>query len=210
MNTSFRPIKRIAARLAGLALFVACPAAPAETSAVQPEGRIVGTWVTEPANIADYLTSILFPAGAQCSQFEGHLQYTFTGGEAPTMQINGYGPVVHLERGHSNARPPDRISFGLGISYMSAYSLSADGTILDFGVPSPDVSSVTIDNLIVNEVEVMRESGDLSMLGLSIPFSSSQMRFELVGDDQLKLTPIFPPAPDGVPIEPRPLILRRR
>ena len=186
------------------------PSACAESQAVQPEGRIIGQWVTEPANVADYLTAILLPASAQCSQFEGYLQYTFTGGEAPTMQINGYGPVVHLERGHAGTRPSDHISFGLGISYMSAYSISADGTILDFGVPSADVSSVTIDNLIVNDVEVMRESGDISMLGMSIPFSSSQMQFEFVGNDQLKLTPIFPPAPDGVSIEPRPLILRRK
>ena len=179
-------------------------------SAGGPGGRLVGRWVTDSANVADYLTSVLFPAGAQCTRFEGQLEYTFTGGETPTMQIAGHGPVVHLERGHAGSRPSDRISFGLGLSYQSAYSLNAEGRILDCGVPSPDVSSVTIDNLMVNDVEVMRESGDISMLGLSMPFSSSQMAVEFVGDDQLRLTPVLPPAPDGVEIDPRPLILRRQ
>ncbi len=185
------------------------PPAEAGETMVQPEGRIVGQWVTDEANVADYLSAILLPASAQCSRFEGYLVYTFTGGATPTMQINGYGPVVHLERGHAGTRPSDRISFGLSISFQSAYSLSADGTLLDFGI-HPDASNVAIDNLMVNDVEVMRESGDISMLGLSIPFSSSQMQFEFVGGNQLKLTPVFPPAPDGVDIVPRPLILRRR
>ena len=175
---------------------------------VQPAGRILGQWTTDEANVAEYLSSILLPASAQCSRFEGNLVYAFTGGENPTMTIVGYGPVVHLEKGRLNG-PADQISFGLNISFQSAYSISRDGSLLDFGF-APDVNSVAIDNLIVNGNEVMRESGDISMLGMSIPFSGSQIRFEFVGDDQLKLTPIFPPAPDGVPIEPRPLVLRRK
>ena len=158
----------------------------------------------------EYLSAILLPASAQCTQFDGYFCYTFSPGETPTMQINGYGPVVHLVRGRAGTGPATRISFGLGISYMSPYSIDASGQILEFGTPAPEVSSVTIDNLIVNDVEVMRESGDISMLGMSLPFTAAQMRFEFVDNDHLKLTPIFPPAPDGVDIVPHPLILRRR
>ena len=134
--------------------------------------------------------------------------YTFTGGENRTLLINSYGPVVHVARGRMG-RPADQISFGLGISYQSAYSLNAEGNILDYGV-TPDVNTVTIDNLTVNGVEVMRESGSIDMLGMEMSVATSQMRFEFVDDNQVKLTPIFPAAPDGVTIEPRPLLLRRK
>ena len=106
-------------------------------------------------------------------------------------------------------RPADQISFGLGISYQSAYSINAEGNILDYGV-TPDVNTVTIDNLTVNGVEVMRESGDVSLLGLPIAFTSSQMAFEFLGDDRLKLTPILPASTNEIVAEPNALILRRK
>jgi hypothetical protein len=187
-----------------------CPAARAVEVAVQPGGRIEGQWVTEPANMREYLTSILLPANAQCTEFEGYLQYTFTGGAAPTLQINGCGPIVHLERGHAGTRPTDHISFGLSISYMAPFSINASELILEFGAPAPDVSSLMIDNFMVNEVEVMEGSMDINMLGMPLSFVASQMHFEFVDNDHLKLTPILPPAPDGVVIEPTPLILRRK
>ena len=176
---------------------------------VQPAGRILGQWTTDEANVAEYLSSILLPASAQCSRFEGRLVYAFTGGATPTMTITGYGPVVHLEKGRLNG-PADQISFGLNISFQSAYSISHDGTLLDFGF-APDVNSVAIDNLIVNGNEVMRESGDISMLGLSIPFAGSQMQFELMDGDRLKLVPVIPPSAEtGMSVVPSPLILHRR
>jgi hypothetical protein len=199
--------------LISLGLFMAgavCPPASAVEVAVQPGGRIEGQWVTEKANMIEYLDAILLPASAQCSQFEGYLCYNFQPGEAPTLMINGYGLVIHLVKGRSGPGRADRISFGMGISYQAPYSINASEQILEFGAPSPDVSSVTIDNLTINDVEVMRESGDVSMLGLPLSFVATRMRFEFVGNDHLKLTPIFPPAADGVNIEPRPLILRRK
>ena len=183
-------------------------AALAQTHAVQPDGRIVGQWVAEAESIDNYLDALLLPANAQCEQFEGSIVYTFTGGESRTLAINSYGPVVHVARGRMG-RPADQISFGLGISYQSAYSINAEGNILDYGT-NPDVNTVTIDNLTVNGVEVMRESGDVSLLGLPIAFTSSQMAFEFLGDDRLKLTPILPASTNGIAAEPNALILRRK
>ena len=180
----------------------------AQTHAVQPAGRIVGQWVAEAESIDNYLDALLLPANAQCEQFEGSIVYTFTGGESRTLAINSYGPVVHVARGRMG-RPADQISFGLGISYQSAYSISDDGNVLDYGT-NPDVNTVTIDNLTVNGVEVMRESGDVSLLGLPIAFTSSQMAFEFLGDDRLKLTPILPASTNEIVAEPNALILRRK
>lgn len=184
-------------------------AAVAETHAVQPEGRIVGQWETENASLDQYLDAVLLPASAECTQFEGSIVYTFTGGAGRTLQINSYGPVVHLVRGHMGNRPADQISFGLGISYQSAYSISADGTLLDFGT-NPDVNTVTIDNLIVNGVEIMRESGDISLIGLPIAFTSCQMAMEFLGDDRLRLTPVLPPSTNGAAAGPAGIVLRRK
>ena len=194
--------------LLGIPLAGTGAAALAQTHAVQPAGRIVGQWVAEAESIDNYLDALLLPANAQCEQFEGSIVYTFTGGESRTLSINSYGPVVHVARGRMG-RPADQISFGLGISYQSAYSISDDGNVLDYGT-NPDVNTVTIDNLTVNGVEVMRESGDVSLLGLPIAFTSSQMAFEFLGDDRLKLTPILPASTNGVAAEPNALILRRK
>lgn len=194
--------------LLGVPLAGTGAAALAQTHAVQPDGRIVGQWVAEAESIDNYLDALLLPANAQCEQFEGSIVYTFTGGESRTLAINSYGPVVHVARGRMG-RPADQISFGLGISYQSAYSINAEGNILDYGT-NPDVNTVTIDNLTVNGVEVMRESGDVSLLGLPIAFTSSQMAFEFLGDDRLKLTPILPASTNGIAAEPNALILRRK
>ena len=194
--------------LLGVPLAGTGAAALAQTHAVQPDGRIVGQWVAEAESIDNYLDALLLPANAQCEQFEGSIVYTFTGGESRTLAINSYGPVVHVARGRMG-RPADQISFGLGISYQSAYSISDDGNVLDYGT-NPDVNTVTIDNLTVNGVEVMRESGDVSLLGLPIAFTSSQMAFEFLGDDRLKLTPILPASTNGIAVEPNALILRRK
>ena len=194
--------------LLGVPLAGTGAAALAQTHAVQPDGRIVGQWVAEAESIDNYLDALLLPANAQCEQFEGSIVYTFTGGESRTLAINSYGPVVHVARGRMG-RPADQISFGLGISYQSAYSISDDGNVLDYGT-NPDVNTVTIDNLTVNGVEVMRESGDVSLLGLPIAFTSSQMAFEFLGDDRLKLTPILPASTNGIAAEPNALILRRK
>ena len=195
--------------LAGLGMCAAGPEARAETQAVQPAGRMAGQWVTAPGSLIDYMNAILMPVSVQCRQIEGEMFYTFSGGAVPTLNITG-SPIYHLEKGHAGTRPADRISFTLLIGYQAGYTLDTAGQILEFGAPTPDVSNVGIENLIVNDIEVMRESGDLSMLGLDLSLVTSRMRFEFVGSDQLKLTPIFPAAPDGVTIEPRPLLLRRK
>ena len=198
-----------------------CAAGPgvrAETHAVQPEGRFVGTWVTDPANVVEYLNAILFPVSTQCERFEGTIQFKFTPGPAAptsvvstdTLEIWGDALAVYLSKGSSNPGQPTRISFGLNIAYAAPYTVVGEHGVLEFGGPSPDASSTSIENLMVNGVEVMRESGSIDMLGMEMSVATSQMRFEFVDDNQVKLTPIFPPAPDGVTIEPRPLLLRRK
>ena len=209
MKISMRSMARVGAGLAVWALMAAGPEARAETQAVQPSGRIAGQWVTAPGSLIDYMNAILMPVSVQCRQIEGEMFYTFSAGETPTLNITG-SPIYYLEKGHVGTRRADRISFTLLISYQAGYTLDTSGQILEFGAPTPDVSNVGIENLIVNDVEVMRESGDVSMLGLDLSFVTSRMHYEFVGSDQLKLTPIFPPAPDGVSIEPRPLLLRRK
>lgn len=189
-----------------------------ELHAVQPGGRIVGTWVTDPANVVEYLNAILFPVATQCERFEGSIQFKFTPGPASrisvvsgnTLEIWADAVIVHLSKSSSNPGPPTRISFGLNLAYAAPYTVLAEHQLLEFGGPSPDASSTSIENLMVNDVEVMRESGSIDMLGVETSVATTQMRFEFEGDDRLKLTPIFPPAPDGVPIDPRPLILRRQ
>lgn len=200
----------------------ALPAARAEMHAVQPGDRIAGTWVTDQANMVEYLSAILFPVAAQCERFEGSIQYKFTpgrtrpdGATTSTLEIWGDAVIIHLSKGSANPGQPTRISFTLNLAYASPYTLDADSQILKFGAPTgevgmPDASSASIENLTVNDVEVMRESGSIDMLGLDLSFVTSQMRFEFKGDDRLELTPIFPPAPDGMSISPRPLVLRRR
>lgn len=198
-------------------LFPCCPPAAAETHEVQPAGRIAGKWVAEPASVSAYLTSILLPVSAQCEWFGGNLIYKFTpGGTSPagvslnTMEIQLDAGIVQLTKGRSGPGPADRISFAMNLAYAAPYTIHAAGQLLEFGTPSPDASSASIENLMVNEVEVMRESGSVDMLGLDLPFAAAQMRFEFLGDDRLQLTPIFPPAPDGVSIVATPLTFRRQ
>ena len=199
------------------ALLPCCPPAAAETHAVQPAGRIAGKWVAEPASVSAYLTSILLPVSAQCEWFGGNLIYKFIpGGTSPagvslnTMEIQLDAGIVQLTKGRTGA-PADRISFRLNLAFASAYTIHEGEQILEFASPSSDnCSSASIENLMVNEVEVMRESGSADMLGLDMPFTATQMRFEFLGDDCLQLTPIFPPAPDGVSIVPTPLTFRRQ
>lgn len=196
----------------------ASPSARAETQPVQPGDRLAGQWVADRASVATYLTSVLLPASAQCEWFHGNLLYKFIpGGMAPngatlnTLEIVLDGAIIHLTRGRSGPGPADRIEFGLNMAYASPYAINAADQLLEFGSPAPDASSASVENLIVNDVEVMRESGSVDMLGgMDMSFLASKMRFEFLGDGGLQLTPIFPPAPDGVTIEPQPIILHRR
>ena len=193
-------------------------ASAGETHAVAPGDRILGTWTTDQANMVDYLSAILLPASAQCDRFEGSIQYKFVRGPASpgslvssdTIEIWGDAVIIHLTKGESGPTPSTRISFGLNLAYSAPFTILAEHQLLEFGGPQPDASSASIENLTVNDVEVMRESGGIDMLGMELPFSTTQMRFEFVDDDHLKLTPIFPAAPDGVSIDPRPLILHRK
>ena len=165
--------------------------------------------MTAPGSLLDYMNAILFPVSVQCTRIEGEMFYSFSSGSAPTLNISGT-PIYYMDKGHSGTRPTDHMSFTLLISYQAPYSINASEQILEFGAPTPDVSNVGIENFMVNDVEVIHETGDISMLGLNLSFVTSRMHFEFVGDNQLKLTPIFSPAPDGMNIEPRPLILQRR
>ncbi len=203
-----------------LVLGVALPAARAETHAVQPGDRFAGHWVADSGSLTEYLNAILFPVAAQCDQIEGSLLYSFH----PTSEPGNYsnliierdGLVIHMVKSRSDGQRRDKIDFALHIRYQAAYKIHAGDQLLEFGadsarnIPEPAQSRVWIENLIVNDVEVMEGSGEISMLGLDLSFVTAQMRFEFKGDDRLELTPIFPPAPDGVSIDPRPLVLRRR
>jgi hypothetical protein len=218
MNRCIRSIRGALIWLAVMGMCAAGSGARAETRAVQPEGRFAGTWVTDPANVVEYLNAILFPVSTQCERFEGSIQFKFTpGATSPTsvvsgntLEIWGDALAVYLSKGSSNPGQPTRISFGLNIAYAAPYTILGDHSLLEFGGPSPDTSSTSIENLVVNGVEVMRESGSIDMLGMEMSVATSQMRFEFVDDNQVKLTPIFPAAPDGVTITPRPLLLRRK
>ena len=199
---------------------VAGPAARAETHAVQPGDRFAGEWVADSASLTEYLNAILFPVAAQCDQIEGSLLYSFhpapDAGHYSSLIIERDNLVIHMVKSRPDGQMRDKIEFSLHIAYQAPYKIRAGDQILEFGadpernISEPDQSRVWIENLFVNDVEVMRESGEISMLGLDLSFVTSQMRFEFKGDDRLELTPIFPPAPDGVSIDPRPLVLRRR
>ena len=212
MKATYIPSVPVSFLLTFLGLALAGPVGPsarAETQSVQPGGRIVGQWVTTPGSLLDYMNAILLPVAVQCRQIEGEVFYTFLGGELPVLIITG-SPTFRLEKGHAGTRPTDHISFALLLSYQAPFTVNASEQMLEYGAPTPDLSSIGIQNLTMNNVEVMRESGDISMLGLDLPFVTARMKFEFIGDDQLKMTPIFPPSPDGYDFEPRPLILRRR
>jgi hypothetical protein len=98
----------------------------------------------------------------------------------------------------------------MNLAYAAPYTIKARDQILEFGAPSPDASSCSIENLTVNDVEVMRDSGSVDMLGLPLNFTASKMNYRFLGDNRLELIPIFPPASDGVNIVPSPIILRRQ
>jgi hypothetical protein len=65
-----------------------------------------------------------------------------------------------------------------------------------------DVEGFTVNGVFIGEI-------DFNLTGLSQAFGGNIMRYEFLGDNTLRLTPIFPPGPDGHTIRPQPFILQR-
>jgi len=180
---------------------------PRRSHAVQPRDRFVGKWVTDMDGLKHYLNTILQPVNAVCVSVDGPLIYEFFNDDPMTMLIAAEKTTVHVRRARRNRPQPDDIIFTFHGGQQVPTNVDAGNLLLrvsnraDFGL-------FQIETVSVNGI--LFEGGEADTMGIAMQFGASEMRFEFRGDGTLALTPIFPPASDGVPINPGPIILRRR
>jgi len=173
--------------------------------AVQPDDRMAGAWVTEMDSLKDYMTSVLEPINGECTSIEGPIRYEFAPGASHTLTISAFRTVVAITK-RKLSGGADKIVITYTGGFQAPYSVSASELILDIGT-RPDFSIFTVDSININGMEL--PGGEMNLTDVRAPGVAASMRFEFLDDNRLQLTPIFPPAPDGVNIHPRPFILRR-
>ncbi|HRZ87508.1 MAG TPA: hypothetical protein P5287_06805 [bacterium] len=180
---------------------------PGRSHPVQPRGRFVGKWVTDMDGLKNYLNTILQPVNAVCESVEGPITYEFFNDDPMTMLIATEKTTVHVRRARRNRPQPDDIIFAFHGGHQVPTTVDARNLLLrvsnraDFGL-------FQIETVSVNGI--LFEGGEADTMGIAMQFGASEMRFEFRGDGTLALTPIIPPASDGVPINPGPIILRRK
>lgn len=198
---------RFLAACAGLAVILGAGWARGEpTHAVQPDDRLAGEWVTEMDSLKDYMTSILEPIHGECTSIEGPIRYQFAPGASHTLTISAHRTVVAITKRRLTGGGADKIVITYAGGCQTPYSVSASERILDLGTRT-DLTLFTVESININGTEL--PGGELNLTGVRAPGAAASMRFEFLDDHRLQLTPIFPPAPDGVNINPRPFILRR-
>ncbi|MBI5521534.1 MAG: hypothetical protein HY910_02810 [Desulfarculus sp.] len=177
--------------------------------AVQPGDRLSGQWRADMDSMRDYLTSVLEPIGGHCLSIHGSMIYGFRTTGDPrlhAMEHSVAGTTVTIKRQRARGTRSDTVVFLYSGSYSAPLTVRAGERILETS-RNPDFSNFFVEGFSVNGVFVGEMDFDLT--GLSQAFGGNVMRYEFVGDNTLRLTPIFPPSPDGVPIHPRPFILHR-
>lgn len=176
---------------------------------VQPGDRLHGQWAADMDSVRDYLTSVLEPVGGHCMSVSGSITYSFrlTGdARLHAMTCSVVGNQVQIKRVRAGGARSDSIAFLYSGSYSSPVTVRPGERILETS-DLPDFSFFNVEGFSINGV-FMGEM-DFNMTGLSQAYGASRLRYEFAGDNTLRLTPIFPPAPDGVPIHARPYILHR-
>lgn len=177
--------------------------------AVQPGDRLSGQWRADMDSMRDYLTSVLEPVGGHCLSIHGSMTYAFrTTGDARlhAMEHSVAGTTVTIKRQRAGGTRSDTVVFLYSGSYSAPLTVRASEKILETS-RNPDFSNFMVEGFTVNGVFVGEM--DFNLTGLSQAFGGNVMRYEFAGDNTLRLTPIFPPSPDGVPIHPRPFTLHR-
>ena len=198
---------RFLAACAGLAVILGAGWARGEpTHAVQPDDRLAGEWVTEMDSLKDYMTSILEPIHGECTSIEGPIRYQFAPGASHTLTLMTSKTMVAITKRRLSGGGADKIVITYTGGCQMPYSVSASELIIDMGT-RPDFSFFTVHSININGMEL--PGGELDLTDVRAPGVAASMRFEFLDDNRLQLTPIFPPAPDGVNIHPRPFILRR-
>jgi len=188
-----------------LALFVPAEATAGRTHLVQPGDRLHGRWVTEMESLREYLSSVLQPVKANCHNVTGPMTYAFVAKGDPrmfTMAVSTSSTQVLLNRQRSGGRW-DTIAFEMNFSHVIPMTLTA-GNIIEL---TNTAVATTVDGYTVNDVFL--GSMELSVTPAGMAWSASRMRYDFLDDNTVRMTPIFPPAPDGVSIHPRPFILKR-
>lgn len=177
--------------------------------AVQPGDRLSGQWRADMDSMRDYLNSVLEGVGAHCLSIHGSMIYglrTIGDPRLHAMEYSVAGTTVTLKRQRAGGSRSDTVVFLYSGSYSAPLTVRANERILETS-RNPDFSNFFVEGFSVNGVFVGEI--DFNLTGLSQAFGGNVMRYEFVGDNTLRLTPIIPPGADGRTIHPRPFLLHR-
>lgn len=178
--------------------------------AVQPGDRLNGQWRPDMDSLRDYITSVLEPIGGHCLGIQGSMIYVFRTTGDPrlhAMEHSVAGTTVTIKRQRAGGSRSDTVVFLYSGGYSAPLTVRAGERILETS-RTPDFSNFLVEGFSVNGVFVGEM--DFNLTGLSEAFGGNVMRYEFVGDNALRLTPIIPPGADGRVIRPRPFILHRQ